>query len=205
MSFLESFAKCSHTHTNFAKSGTSDIELESTPSPYLEDSQNQLTQEDRDTSCGQEVGNVAATDALSPPPPPLPSRKRKKPDSNSFDLQILAALKESENNDDPDVHFSFWNELQPMLKQLNSLEASKFKHKVHGLLISYIERLQSKSSHVSTVHPSSFLDTHSYRTIIQPSPIPSPSPTHSSLVSHAEYEQDAPPRTAYHEEQYYQF
>ncbi|GFS06110.1 transcription factor Adf-1 [Elysia marginata] len=80
MSFLESFAECSQTHTNFAKSGTSDIELESTPSPYLEDSQKQLTQEDLDTSSGQELGNVAATDALSPPPPPLPSRKHKKPD-----------------------------------------------------------------------------------------------------------------------------
>ncbi|GFR91302.1 hypothetical protein ElyMa_006172000 [Elysia marginata] len=142
---------------------------------------------------------------MPPPPPPLPSRKRKKPDSNSFDLQLLAALKEPENNDDPDGHFSFWNGLQSMLKQLNSLEALKFKHEVHGLLISYIERSQSKSSHDPTVHPSSFPDTHGYMTIIQPSPIPSPSPTHSSLVSHAEYEQDAPPRPAYHEEQYYQF
>ncbi|GFS22539.1 hypothetical protein ElyMa_001618200 [Elysia marginata] len=147
----------------------------------------------------------SCNDAL--PPPPLPSRKRKKPDSNSFDLQILAALKEPENYDDPGGHFSFWNGLQPMLKQLNSLEVLKFKHEVHGLLISYIERSQSKtkSSHVPTVHPSSFPDTHGYRTIIQPSPIPSPSPTHSSLVSYAEYEQDAPPRPAYHEGQNCQF
>ncbi|GFO24144.1 hypothetical protein PoB_005064900 [Plakobranchus ocellatus] len=150
MSFVETFAECSQTHTNFEKPGPlANIELESTPNPCLEDSQEQLTQE-------------------------------------------------PENNDDPDGHFSFWKGIQPMLKQLTSLEALKFKHEVHGLLISYIERSQAKSSHfptVHTVHPSSFPETN----------IASPSPTPSSLESHAEYEQNGPPRPPYHEGQYYQF
>ncbi|GFO01533.1 hypothetical protein PoB_002803800 [Plakobranchus ocellatus] len=204
MSFVETFAECSQTHTNFEKPGPlANIELESTSK---EDSQEQLTQVGLDTSSGQQLRNAAATDAL--PPPLSPSRKRKKPDSNSLDFKILAALKEPDNNDNPDGHFSFWKGIQPMLKQLNSLEALKFKHEVRGLLISYIERSQAKSSHfptVHTVHPSSFPETHSYRTSIQPSPIPSPSPTPSSLESHAEYEQNGPPRPPYHEEQYYQF
>ncbi|GFO10209.1 hypothetical protein PoB_003671400 [Plakobranchus ocellatus] len=202
MSFVETFAECSQTHTNFEKPGPlANIELESTPNPCLEDSQEQLTQVGLDTSSGQQLRNAAATDALPTPLPP--PRKRKKPDSNSLDFQILAALKEPENNDDPDGHFSFWKGIQPMLKQLNSLEALKFKHEVHGLLISYIERSQAKSSHfptVHTVHPSSFPETHSYRISIQPSHIPSPSPTPSSLESHAEYEQNGPPRPPYHEE-----
>ncbi|GFO18852.1 hypothetical protein PoB_004535700 [Plakobranchus ocellatus] len=48
-----------------------------------------------------------------------------------------------------------------MLKQLNSLEALKFKHEVHGLLISYIERSQAKVKvHIfplftQSIHPAS--------------------------------------------------
>lgn len=195
MSFLETFTECSQTYTNLSKPGPSGID---TPNPCLEDSQDQLTQIDLDTPSSQQVTNAAASDALPPPPP---SKKRKKADSSNLDLQILAALKEPEKNDDPDGHLSFWQGLQPMLKQLNSLEALKFKHEVHGLLITYIERSRSQRSHLSTlhtVHPTSFPATHGYRSSILPSPTP------SSVESHDEYEQNDPRRPAYyHDEQYF--
>ncbi|GFO06974.1 hypothetical protein PoB_003347900 [Plakobranchus ocellatus] len=74
--------------------------------------------------------------------------------------------KDPENNDDPDERWSFWKDLQPMLKQLNSLDASKFKHEVHGLLISYTERSQSNVPIFHSVHQASFSAIMATRLVI---------------------------------------
>lgn len=192
--------ECPQTYGNY-DDGQATVEDETlfSPSPSTQRYENQESQPSTptDTQEPQEPQTSVnrAAEHSRPKPPP---KKRMKRDNN-FDIKILEALQEPEKDDDPDMHF--WKGLQPLLKQLDTLEAMKFKHDVHGLLIRYIERANSKTGHgpEQICQPTpSYLIRARNKSIhdIQPSP------TFSNASSHAEYEQYHPNSLTY-EDQYY--
>lgn len=174
MSFLDTFIEYSQTCTNVALPAPNEASKSDDEPACPEDSQEQFEPD-------LQPSTAAATEpektTVRPPPP---TKKRKQRDSNDFDMKVLNALTESEKDNDADGHLSFWKGLQPMITQLDPLEALKFKHEVHGLLISYLERAKAKSSHVPTFHT---FQQPRHDTRVQPSPTP------STVESYAQYEE----------------
>lgn len=200
MSFLDPFLEHAPTVSNLIE--------ETSIEPVLVQSHSSSGVQSNDTlelTASSEPASLTQ-DTFKPPEntqvKPRGTYKRKSRESE-FDLKVLQALQEPEKDEDLHGHLHFWKGLQPMLNQLDELEAMKFKHEVQGLLIQYVERskqmtdspLQSQSQYLSPVSryptiPSSGYsrdNNYSEYRLERVRSQPSPSPSNSS--SQGEYEQ----------------